>query len=107
MVTRSLHSHSSRNHRAAESERGATAIQVLVLLVPVIMGLIGFGVDLGRLYSARNDLKEAANSMALAMAGQLIGTDAATANAPVIGQMTLDNSGGQQIRFQRQCDRPG
>ena len=94
MVTRSLLNHSSRSIRTAKSERGATAIQVLVLLVPVIMGLIGFAIDLGRLYSARNDLKEAANSMALAMATQLIGTDAATGNAPLIGQLTIDNTGG-------------
>ena len=85
MVTRSPSNH---------SERGATTIQVLVLLVPVIMGLIGFAFDLGRLYSARNDLKNAANSMALAMAGQLIGTDASTGTAPTVGQLTVDNSGG-------------
>ena len=65
-----------------------------MLLAPVIMGLIGFAFDLGRLYSARNDLKNAANSMAMAMAGQLIGTDASTGTAPTVGQLTVDNSGG-------------
>jgi Flp pilus assembly protein TadG len=91
---RSLHHHSNRSRFTTGSERGATAIQVLVLLVPVIMGLIGFAIDLGRLYSARNDLKEAANSMAIAMATQLIGTDASTGTAPVAGQLTIDNSAG-------------
>ena len=88
MVIRSLH-----NPRKT-SQRGAITIQVLILLVPVIMGLIGFAFDLGRLYSARNDLKNAANSMAMAMAGQLIGTDASTGTAPLVGQLTIDNSGG-------------
>ena len=83
-----------RNLPRSHSERGATTIQVLILLVPVIMGLIGFAFDLGRLYSARNDLKNAANSMAMAMAGQLIGTDASTGTAPLVGNLTIDNSGG-------------
>ena len=87
MVIRSLQRNRSR-------QRGATTIQVLILLVPVIMGMIGFAFDLGRLYSSRNDLKNAANSMAMAMATQLIGTDASTGTAPLLGQMTLDATGG-------------
>ena len=83
MVIRSLQRNRSR-------QRGATTIQVLILLVPVIMGMIGFAFDLGRLYSSRNDLKNAANSMAMAMASRLIGTDASTGTAPLLGQMTLD-----------------
>ena len=39
---------------------------MVVLLVPVVFGLMGFAVDLGRLYSARNDLKNAANAIAQA-----------------------------------------
>ena len=87
MVIRSL-------PRSRKSERGATTIQVLVLLVPVIMGLTGFAFDLGRLYSSRNDLKNAANSMAMAMATQLIGTDASTGTAPLVGNLTIDATGG-------------
>ena len=70
-----------------------------MLLVPVIMGLIGFAFDLGRLYSSRNDLKNAANSMALAMATQLIGTDASTGTAPAVGNLTIENSGGLGNRY--------
>ena len=92
MVIKSLNNHRSPRIGSV-SERGATTIQVLVLLVPVIMGLIGFALDLGRLYSARNDLKQAANSMALAMATQLIGTDASTGTAPTAGQLTVENTG--------------
>jgi Flp pilus assembly protein TadG len=84
----------SNNPANAGFSRGATTIQVLVLLVPVFLGLIGFAFDLGRLYSARNDLKEAANSMALAMATQLIGTDLATSTASNFGEQTVDNSSG-------------
>ena len=41
---------------------------MLVILVPVLFGLIGFAVDLGRLYMVRGELKTAANAMALAAA---------------------------------------
>ena len=66
---------------------------MLILLVPVILGMIGFAIDLGRLYSARSELKNAANAMALATASQLIGTDASTGNAAGYGNYTVDNSG--------------
>ena len=52
-------------------ERGATTIQLLVILVPVLFGFIGFAVDLGQLYLVRGELKVAANSMALAAAQKL------------------------------------
>jgi hypothetical protein len=74
-------------------------VQVLVLMVPVIMGLIGFAFDLGRLYSARNDLKEASNAMAIAMATQLIGTDLATTTATNFGLSTVDNSAGYGNKY--------
>ena len=93
MATRSLNHHSS-SRRASHSGRGAISLQVLVLMIPVFMGLIGFAIDLGRLYSVRSELKAAANSMAIAMATQLIGTDASTGNAPTVGNLTVDNSGG-------------
>ena len=76
---------------ARRGERGATALQVLVILVPVIFGLIGFAIDLGQLYLAKGELKTAANTMALAAAQKLIGTDQglAAANANLMGQLTL------------------
>ena len=49
-------------------------MQVLVLMVPVFLGFMGFAIDLGRLYMARNELKTAANAMALAAAQRLNGT---------------------------------
>lgn len=56
-------------------------MQVLVLMVPVFFGLMGFAVDLGRLYSARAELQTAAHSMAAAAALKLIGTDISTSDA--------------------------
>lgn len=68
----------SHNNRA---RRGATTLQVLVILVPVLFGFMGFAVDLGRLYMIRGELKSAAGAMALAAAQQLIGTADADARA--------------------------
>ena len=72
--------------------RGAAALQLLVILVPVVFALIGFALDLGILYTVKGELKSAADAMALAAAGQLIGTDTAAAGASAAGQLTIDNS---------------
>lgn len=77
--------------RRASSERGASAVQILVILVPVLFGLIGFAIDLGMIYVVKGELKTAANAMALAAAGQLIGTDAATDAASAAAQLTIQN----------------
>lgn len=69
-------------------------VQMLVLLVPVMFGIMGFAIDLGRLYLIRGELFHAAEAMALAEASQLIGTAQATANAAAVGQATLDDSNG-------------
>lgn len=79
--------------RRARSQ-GATTLQVLVILVPVLFGLIGFAIDLGQLYLAKGELKAAANAMALAAAQRLIGTDQAPSDASAAAQFTLDNSTG-------------
>jgi hypothetical protein len=74
------------------TQRGSVAIWLAVILVPVILGLLGFALDLGMLYSAKGELKTAANAMALANASNLIGTDAATAAAQAAGLLTIQNS---------------
>jgi Flp pilus assembly protein TadG len=76
------------------SQRGATTIQVLVILVPVLFGLIGFAVDLGQLYMARSELKTAANTMALAAATRLIGTDQAIVDATTAAKVPIDTTTG-------------
>jgi Flp pilus assembly protein TadG len=75
----------------ATAQRGATAVQILVILVPVLFGLIGFAIDLGVMYVVKGELKTAANSMALAAAQQLIGTDVATDAANAAAQLTVQN----------------
>jgi len=67
-------------------------LQILVILVPVLFGLIGFAIDLGIIYVAKGELKTAANSMALAAAQQLIGTDVATNAAAASALLTVQNS---------------
>jgi Flp pilus assembly protein TadG len=47
------------------------ALQLLILLVPVIFGLMGFALDLGRLWLIRGEVNQAANAMALAAASQI------------------------------------
>ena len=66
-------------------------MQILVILVPVLFGLIGFAIDLGVIYVAKGELKTAANAMALAAAQQLIGTDVATDAATASALLTVQN----------------
>lgn len=75
--------------------RGSVSFQLIVLLVPVFFGLIGFAVDLGRMYSARHDLKLAANSMAQAAALRLTMTDAAIESATTAANYAITTANGR------------
>ena len=75
------------------------SLQLLVILVPVILGMLGFAYDLGRLYLVRGELTDAANAMALAGAQQLIGTTASLDNATAAAQLTLDDSTGHSNKY--------
>lgn len=68
------------------------SIQLLVILVPVLFGLMGFALDLGRLYLIRGELNEAANAMALAAASHLIGTAASLDNATSAANQSIDDA---------------
>jgi len=68
------------------------SIQLAVILVPVLFGLMGFALDLGRLYLIRGELNEAANAMALAAAQQLIGTATSLDNATTASNQSIDNT---------------
>ncbi len=81
--------------RRAGGQRGTASFQLVVLLVPVLFGLMGFAVDLGRLYSARNDLKNAANSIAQAAAAQLAGTAVSIENATTAGLYAINTTNGR------------
>ena len=89
----------SNRSRNNARQRGAVSFQVLVILVPVLLGFIGFAVDLGRLYMVRSELKAAANAMALSAAQQLIGTSAATANATGISALTVETGSGYGNKY--------
>jgi len=82
---------------------------MLVILVPVIFGMMGFALDLGQLYLIRGELNQAAITMALAAAAQLNGTASAYTNAVNVlpapagagpaftynfGETTLGSTGG-------------
>jgi Flp pilus assembly protein TadG len=68
------------------------SLQLAVVMVPVLMGMMGFAIDLGRLYLIRGELNQAANAMALAAAAQLVGTTASLGNATTAAQQSLDNT---------------
>ena len=89
----------SDSGRRGDRRSGATALQFLILFVPVFFGLMGFAVDLGILYSVKGDLKTAASAMALAAAQNLLGTDASTNAANSAAQLTNDDASGFGNKF--------
>ncbi len=68
---------------------GSITVQFLVILVPVLLGMMGFAVDLGRLYLVRGELNQAAAAMALSAASRLNGTTAATDAANAAANITI------------------
>ncbi len=88
-----------RRRPSALARRGATSLQVLVILVPVLFAFMGFAVDLGRLYMIRSELQAAANAVALAAAQKLIGTDASLDDALAAAGRPQDNTEGFANRY--------
>ncbi|HUQ94302.1 MAG TPA: pilus assembly protein TadG-related protein [Bryobacteraceae bacterium] len=74
-------------------------MQILVLLVPVFFGLMGFAVDLGRMYLIRGELRTAAEGMALASASRLIGTDASTVDAGSASRLLVETGSGYGNKY--------
>jgi Flp pilus assembly protein TadG len=89
----------NKRENRSHHERGATAVHLIVIMVPVLFGLIGFAVDLGMIYSVKGELRAAAESMALAAAQQLFGTDASTDAATSAALLTVDSSNGFGNRY--------
>lgn len=76
------------------------SVQLLVILVPVLFGLMGFAIDLGRLYLIRGELNQAANASALAAAAQLAGTAAsADTNINNAAQQAINPTNGNMYNF--------
>ncbi|MBI4873205.1 MAG: hypothetical protein HY822_01085 [Acidobacteria bacterium] len=84
---------------AVPRRRGSVSVQLVVIMVPVIFGLMGFAVDLGRLYSIKSELKAAANAAALAAAARLIGTEASTADATAAALLTVETATGRGNKY--------
>jgi Flp pilus assembly protein TadG len=79
--------------------RGAMSVQFLVILVPVIFGLMGFAIDLGRLYLIRGELNQAASAMALAAAAQMGATQDAMYAAAQSALTGTDGTNGNRFNF--------
>jgi len=87
-------------HARVGALRGAMSLQMLVILVPVVFGLMGFAMDLGRLYLIRGELNQAANAMALAAAAQLAGTSSsADTNINNAAQQAINSTNGNFYNF--------
>jgi Flp pilus assembly protein TadG len=71
----------------------------IVILVPVVFALIGFGLDLGILYSIKGEVKSAASAAALAAANQLIGTDVSGIAADAAAMATYQSGNGLNNRY--------
>ena len=82
-----------------QSQRGGITVHTLVLMVPVFFGIMGFGIDLGRLYLVRGELSQAAEGMAQTAAHLLIGTDRSLDNAQFAAQLNVENTGGFGNKF--------
>ena len=65
------------------------SLQLAVILIPVVFGMMGFALDLGRLYLVRGELNQAAAAAAIAAATQLNGTAASLDRAGTVATQTL------------------
>jgi hypothetical protein len=74
-------------------------LQLLIILVPVIFGLMGFALDLGRLYLIRGELNQTANAMAMAAAAQLNGTEGSLEIAALAANQTIDTTLGDGNKY--------
>ena len=65
-------------------QKGAVAI-IVALSLPVLIGMAGLALDLGKLYVTKTELQNAADACALAAAVELDGTDSQFAKAESVG----------------------
>ncbi len=83
--------------RSRPRENGQSLVLVAVLLSFVLLGFLGFAVDLGRLYLIRGELQTAAEQMAVVAAQELVGTNASAGNAQAA--ISLLQAQGNDNRF--------
>jgi hypothetical protein len=82
-----------------EGRSGSVSLQLLVILVPVLFGLMGFAVDLGRLYLIKGELNQAANAMAMAAAANLNGTAGSLEIAALAANNTISQDLGDGNKY--------
>ena len=97
--TRSRSSANAARSLGAAPRRGTVSVQMVVILVPVLFGLMGFAVDLGRLYMIKGELKVAADSAALAAAARIIGTETSTTDAIAAARLTIETATGYGNKY--------
>ncbi|MBI1896007.1 MAG: hypothetical protein HYS04_05645 [Acidobacteria bacterium] len=85
--------------RFAGGRRGAAAVYILIILVPVLFAFVGFAWDLGVLYLVRGELNSAANAMALAAAQKLIGAETAIEQANTAARLAVETESGFGNRY--------
>lgn len=70
----------ARKRNFIKQTEGAAAV-IIALSLFALIGVASLAIDMGQLYTVRNELQNVADAAALAGAGQLIQTDATTGNA--------------------------
>jgi len=85
--------------KSIRQQRGAATMFYVALMATVLSGFIVMAVDVGRYYLIQGELQTAADAAALAAATQLNGTINAQSNATAQMTSALDNSTGNDNRF--------
>ncbi len=81
------------------SRAGTASIQMLILMVPVFFGMMGFAFDLGRIYLIRGELNQAAQAMAMSAASKLVGTQVCLDDATTAANRVVDDSTGHGAKY--------
>jgi hypothetical protein len=88
-----------RSFHPPVDERGQATVWILLLLTTMILGGAAMAVDLGRMYTIQTEIQTVAEASAMAAATRMIGTTNSTVNALVTGLAPLDNTTGNDNRF--------
>jgi Flp pilus assembly protein TadG len=92
--------------RKGRSDRGAATVYFLLLTI-VVLGLLVFATDVGRLYLIQGELQTAADAAALAAATRLQGTASATGHAANQITASFDSTNGNDNRFNLRLNQIG
>lgn len=83
----------------ATSRRGTATVWTMIMLTGMILGGAAMAVDLGRMYTIQSEIKTIAEASAMSAATRIIGTANSTDNALVTGLAPLDQTTGNDNRF--------